>query len=322
MESEYEETNSQQRRIDKEKIQSFLPKLDAVINEYPNYQYPPYFKAKLLLALGEEDDVLSAFLPFAKLKKNDFWVWELMAEIFNEDKGRQFACYCKALSLNTPEDFLVKLRQAFAAELVDVNMYVEAKTEIEKVVATRNKHQWKLPLQVSEWIQKEWYSSVEAKRDNKDLYGKYVKEAEDILYHDIPEEIIVVEYVNENKHMLNFVKSKRKHGFFKYQGYLNKPIIGDVLKVKFIGEGKDDYFKIVSARKIDSDIVSEAIKDFEGVLKVVQPHNFGFVEDVFLEPKLIQQKNLSNGQIINGKALMSFNKKKGEWGWKAINFEN
>ena len=36
----------QQRAIDKEKIQSFLPKLDALIDKHPNYQYPPYFKAK------------------------------------------------------------------------------------------------------------------------------------------------------------------------------------------------------------------------------------------------------------------------------------
>ncbi|UYQ90960.1 hypothetical protein MKQ68_12735 [Chitinophaga horti] len=129
----------QQKVIDKEMIQSFLPRLDALIEKQPDYQYPPYFKAKLLLALGSDDNILSAFLPFAKQKRNDFWVWELMTKIFSADKDIQFACYCKALSLKTPEDFLVNLRHAFSEILVERRMFNEAKTEIQKVIATRKK---------------------------------------------------------------------------------------------------------------------------------------------------------------------------------------
>ncbi|MBK8927321.1 MAG: hypothetical protein IPM74_15745 [Crocinitomicaceae bacterium] len=62
----------QQRVIDKEKIQSFLPKLDSLIDKHPDYQYPPYFKAKLLLASGSDENVLSAFIPFAKQKEMTF----------------------------------------------------------------------------------------------------------------------------------------------------------------------------------------------------------------------------------------------------------
>src|SRR5690606_3197491 len=83
----------QQRAVDKEKIRTFLPQLDKIIDERPEYQYPPYFKAKLLLALGDDENILSSFLPFAKQKRNDFWVWEVMAEIFPDDKEIQFACY-------------------------------------------------------------------------------------------------------------------------------------------------------------------------------------------------------------------------------------
>ena len=31
-----------------------------------------------------------------------------MAEIFKEDKELEFACYCKALSLKSPNEFLIK----------------------------------------------------------------------------------------------------------------------------------------------------------------------------------------------------------------------
>ena len=308
----------QQRIIDRAKIQLFLPKLDTLIDSHPDYQYPPYFKAKLLLALGSDEDVLSAFLPFAKQKRNDFWVWELMAEIFSADKDIQFACYCKALSLKTPEDFLVKLRQTFAEMLIDKGMYSEAKTEIQKAIATRVKHEWKLPNQISHWTEQEWYNSAAVKIDNQNLYANYIKKAEEILYQDIPEELIVVEFLNENKNILNFVKDKQKFGFFNYSGHLTKPQIGDILMVRFNGGGQELFYKILTAKKADSNLTSEAIQNFEGTLKVISSQKFGFVTDIFIEPKIIAEKQLNDGEIVKGRAILSFNKKKNEWGWKAI----
>ena len=311
----------QQRAINKEKIQTFLPQLDIIISNHPDYQYPPYFKAKLLLALGNDENVLSTFLPFAKQKRNDFWVWELMAEIFPHDKDIQFACYSKALSLKTPEDFLVKLRQTFAGMLVERQMYSGAKTEIQQVISTREKHEWKMPNQITQWTEQEWFKSTTAKRNNKDLYSQHVKEAEEILFQDIPEEIIAVEFVNENKNMLNFVRDKRKFGFFNYSGQLDKPQIGDIIKVRFNGEGQDGFYKILTAKKAEPNITSEATKNFDGTLKLISPQNFGFIEDVFIEPKLIQDNNHTDGQILTGKAILSFNKKKNVWGWKVIKIE-
>lgn len=312
----------QQRVINKEKTHSFLPKLDALIAKHPDCQYPPYFKAKLLLALGSEQNVLSAFLPFAKQKRNDFWVWELMAEIFSGDKDIQFACYCKALSLKTPEDFLVKLRQTFAATLIERNLFDEAKTEVLKVIATREKHEWKLPKQILQWTEQNWYSSATVKKDNQDLYSTYVKKAEEILFQDVPEEIMVVEFVNENKSMLNFVKDKFRFGFFNYSGHLTKPQIGDILKVRFNGYGQDGFYKILTAKKADSNLTADAIKNFDGTLKVIPPQNFGFIEDVFVDPKIIEEKKLTDGHKIKGRAILSFNKKKNEWGWKAIEIKS
>lgn len=306
----------QQRMIDKKQIQSFLPKLDALIEKHPEYQYLPFFKAKLLLVSGNDENILSAFLPFARQKRNDFWVWELMAEIFSEDKDVQFACYCKALSLKTSEDFLVKLRQTFSEMLIKKKFYDEAKTELQKVIATREKHEWKLPNQIVQWTEQEWYKSASAKKDNLDLYSSRIKQAEEILFQDIPEEIIAVEFVNENKSMLNFVKDKRKFGFFNYSGNLTKPQIGDLLKVRFNGDGQDGFYKILTAKKADSNRTSDALKDFEGTIKVISPQNFGFIEDIFVEPKIINENRLIDGQQVNGKAILSFNKKKNEWGWK------
>ena len=312
-----------QKELDKERIESFLVALDAIIKKHPEYQYPPFYKAKLMIAIGgDRDETLSSFLPFAKQKRNDFWVWELMAEIFSDDKEIQFDCYCKALDLKTREDFLVKTRQMFSEMLIDRQMYDEARTEIQKVIAARERENWKIPNQITQWTEQSWYASATPKNDNKALYAKHSKRAEEILFKDIPEDIVAIEFVNANKNILNFVKKKGFSGFFKYSGHLKKPHVGDVVKVRFNGEGKDGFHKIFSARKAEPNEPCDAIRMYKGSLKVIPPQNFGFVDDVFIEPRLVQQKELTDGQVLEGKAILTYNKKKSQWGWKAVSIEN
>lgn len=306
------------RLINNEKIQSFMPKLDTLIESHPEYQYPLYFKAKLLLAMGGDENVLSAFLPFAKQRRNDFWVWELMAEIYSDDKDIQFSCYCKALSLKTPEDFLVKLRQNFVELLIERNMYEEATTEIQIIIDTRQKNAWKMPSQLKLWSEQEWFKSGDRHKQNLELYANNIGKAEEILFQDIPEELIAVEFVNESKGMLSFVKNKHKFGFFNYKGNLKKPKIGDLLMVRFNGDGQDNFYKILTLKKVDPELPSEAIRSIEGVLRVINPQGFGFIDGVFVEPNIIKVSKMADGQQVKGRAILSFNKKKNEWGWKAI----
>ena len=87
------------------------------------------------------------------------------------------------------------------------------------------------------------------------------------------------------------------------------------------GEGQNGFYKILSAKKAEQNLTSDAIRDFEGTLKVVSPQKFGFADDVFIEPKQIQDNNLKDGEALTGKAILSFNKKKNEWGWKSINLK-
>lgn len=307
-------------QINKEKIKDFLPSLENVIDKYPEYQYPPYFKAKLLLALGDEENVLSAFLPFAKQKRNDFWVWELLAEIFAGDENLQFACYCKALSLRTPEDFLVKTRQKFAELLINKQLFIEAKTEIIKIITIREQHSWKISNQLSEWIQSDWYAKTEAKPDNKQLYAKFVDVADEVLFQDIPEKIIIVEFVNKDKKILNFINSKKLHGYFSYKNLSIKPIIGDVFNVRLEAVGNEGLYKALTLKKTDESMLqnSDAYKEVTGILRIPEAKNFGFLEDVFISPDVLSSTQIKDGEKIHCKAIMSYNKKKNEWGWKCL----
>lgn len=302
-----------------EKIKEFIPKLDTIGRKYSNFQYPFYHKTKLSLALGEKD-VLEIFLPFAKEKKNDYWVWELLAEIFNDDFEKQMACYCKALTLKTQEIFLVNLRPKLAELLAEKEMYVEAKTELNIVINLRNEKKWKIPNDIQRIMHADWFKNAQAKKHNKDLYHKYAPLAEEILFSDIPEELIVIDYVNEKKKMLNFIKNKEKSGFLNYSNLLKAPKKGEILKARLEAVGEDGFFRALSLKK-SKETETEACKNFEGAFRLVNGKSFGFVNDVFVEPKLVEIAQLEDGANITGKAILSFDRSKKKWGWKVLEIE-
>ena len=303
-----------EKMVDSEAIARFLPKLECLIEQHPDYVYPPYFKAKLLLAVGG-DDIMQSFLPFAKLKRNDYWVWQLMSEIYKDNEELVFSCLAKALSLRSPDAFLVKIRQTFTERLIDRKMYDEAKTEIEQIVAVKTKENNRIPFIIDNWKYAGWYQSAALLNNNRKLYDQYKGQAEELLYRDIPEEIIVIEFVNHDKQIINFVKDKNKIGFFKYNHLLKNPKIGDLLKVRFSNNDGNRY-QVITIEK-GNDMLSEAKKPFEGILKTIAA-GIGFVDQIFIEKSLIEKAKLENGANVNGAAILSYNKKKEEWGWKAI----
>lgn len=308
------------REVDKNKINSFLPILDNIIEKYPDYKYLPYYKAQMLLAVGDKESGLEAFLPFAKQKQNDFWVWGLMAEIFKEDKDLEFACYCKALSLKTPADFLIKIRQVFASLLIERQLYAEAKTEIKNIIAVREQKGWKIPNNIVQWTESSWFKEAKEPSNNRTLYEKHKRKAEELLYRDIPEDLVAVEFVNHNKKILSFVKDKTVNGFFNYDGLINNPKIGDVLKVRIEPVGNEGFHRALTLDRVDDDsnLDVPAIKEISGTIRIIENKNFGFIDSVFIPPNLVESSSLTNGQKVSAKAILSFNKNKNEWGWKVL----
>jgi hypothetical protein len=305
--------------FNKEKAEAFLPELSRIVEEYPHFQYPAYFNAKLLLALGDKDNVLGSLLPFAKKKRNDFWVWEILAAAFSSDPDKAFACYCKALSCKSPQEMLVGLRQKMAKILVSKRLYNEARTEIDLLIKARSEHGYKIPSEVSVWQEADWYKSASLGKSNSKLYSEYAQVADSLLFSDIEEESVLVEFVNSDKKILNFVSYNNKSGFFKYDRFLSDVHIGDTLKVRFQGGSPGGMHQVLTAVKhTDETLALQFIKEINGKVKILKGKSFGFIDDVFIHPSLINKYKLSDGLMHSGKAIRAFNKEKKEWGWKLI----
>jgi hypothetical protein len=219
--------------------------------------------------------------------------------------------------LNSPEEYLVGLRKDFAEMLISKGLYAEAKCEIIKLIEARTKNGGKVPNDVLAITNLPWYKETLENKNNQKFYAQFTDKAEEILFHDTPEEVIVVEFVNKDKLVLNFVKDETKHGFFNYKGLIQNPQIGDVLVVRFNGPGKEGRFQVLSLVK-DNSRDTQSIKSFTGKVKKMDDKDFAFVDNYFIEPNLVASHNLVSHLTVEGKAILSFNKKKNQWGWKVI----
>ncbi|MCS5488886.1 DUF7017 domain-containing protein [Algoriphagus limi] len=305
--------------FNRDKAEDFIPRLEALSESYPSYQYPPYFQAKLLLALGDRENVLSALIPFARKKQNDFWVWEILAEAVEENSDKVFSCHCRALLCPSAEEMLVGVRQKTADVMIQKGLYSEAKTEIESILKVKESYGHKIPSIINQWVNQQWYIEAKGQESNKSFYRKHAYLAEEILFSDIPEESVIVEFVNSEKSILNFIASEEKFGFFKFDRFIKKVQPGEVLSVRFNGGTKGGRYNVLTCKKASDDsFKSQFQKEVEGIVKIKPGVSFGFIGDAFIHPSIITKYKLSDGQYFKGQIIKTYDSKKEKWGWKLL----
>lgn len=308
-----------QLEFDRSKVEEFLPRLNKLNEDYPLFQYPAYFQAKLLLAVGDKENVLASLLPFARKKRNDFWAWEILAEAYSSDSEIVFACFCRALCCKAPQEMLVSLRHKMARKLIEREFYNEARKEIDLLVETRTAKGFKIPNEILEWVKSDWYNAAVTKASNIDFYKKYIGKADSLLWNDIPEQLVFVEFVNRDKRILNFLKNEIESGFFKYDRFIDMVNVGDVLAVRFQDGGNEGHFKILTANKVENPQFKNMFyREIAGKVKILENKSFGFLEDVYLHPAIVKKYGLIDGNEFTGVAIKAYNKEKKQWGWKLV----
>jgi hypothetical protein len=272
-----------------------------------------------LLALGDKEDMLSALIPFARKKQNDFWVWEILAEAVQSDPEKDFSCHCRALLCNSPEEMLVGARQKMAEAMVQRGLHDEAKTEIEQILKVKETQGHKVPAIVSNWMAQPWYAASKSLGSNKSFYRNHTQEAEDVLFGDLAEELVFVEFVNSDKGMLNFIASEEKFGFFKFDRFLKKAHPGEVLSVRFNNGAKGGRYTVLTCKKSSNDAFkSQFQRELEGTVKIKPGTSFGFLGDAYIHSSLVEKYKLVDGQNFKGQIRKTYDSKKEKWGWRLV----
>lgn len=319
----------QEQTKDIERIKSFAEKLENLAEAHPEMDYPGYFAGKLMMALNEKaEEIITVILPFIRKKRNEFWAWQLLAEATEKDnKDLYLACLLRAIHCKTKREFLVKIRLRLVEELVKRQDYYHASQQLRLYCETKlaMNSNWKPSGEIRHFLEESWY--------RQDRFAQpepfpidYMAITNNVLFVDIPEQVCVVSFVNENKQIVNVVYGKEKEGFFKFDSSL-RPQIGMLLYVRFQEISKDGFMKVFSARVCseDTQMALDYYKKEKGTVIYNQQKNvYSFKSDdvvCFIPPQYVDKYSIEKGQTLIATILHAYNKKKEKWMWRIIGLE-
>jgi hypothetical protein len=306
-----------------DKVSKYLEEVvEGKLEKRRGMLYVPYFKAKLLLEIGNREQGMEAFVPFAKRKQGEFWVWQVFAEYYQEDPNLYLSCLCRAMTCKTLPQFLSGIKERLIAHLISIGDYDWAKTELIQLLHIRDKQGWGIRTSHKNQLESSWYAeSKEISLKNK--YTEYSEAAEQLInpQKERPkfEEIaIVVDHINDDKKIFSFIAIDKKSGFGNYS---IKPKLGQGYMLKG-SKTNSGFYQIQSLKEIENlNEIDRIRKYFSGIVILPKDKDFGFVEGVFLNPRWIKEYGIKNGDILSGITVLAPVKGKSDWAWKVIKIE-
>lgn len=301
------------------RIEEFLPWIDNLMANHPEMTYPGYFYGKLLLALGgTAEDALKVIVPFARRKATEFWVWQLLSDVFVNDQEKQLACLIRAVHCRTQEKFLGKVRIKLATLCIQMNLHELAKFQIDKVTQCYLLQGFRLPYEVDCWIHQPWINSVTSS-DNAPL--DYMAITNDILGIKTEESFAVVTFVDPNSKRVGLVYGYEKH---ISQRLRIKVETGVVLKINYITE-PNGKIRILSSGQTPCPDNLDFAKVVGGTIIKRNDKDFAFLktpqDDYYISPNIVRKYGLQDSENVKGLLVYDYNKKKGVWDWVCISIK-
>ncbi|MBN2280080.1 MAG: hypothetical protein JXQ65_05840 [Candidatus Marinimicrobia bacterium] len=196
-----------------------------------------YYLGRLLTWCSDNNELaLSTLLPVARMKKDEFWIWEAIADCMKSDELK-LACYCRSLTCHVPEEqYLVKIYYELAKLWFNERKYPEASYATGQILKWSSDDFYKLPGYLVIITKSDWYNPGELSKEKFLQKTRAISQKTDeILYQDLPviSANFISEYYNsDNKnYYTDFVLEDGNICFLKLSESINlKP--GDCADVK------------------------------------------------------------------------------------------
>lgn len=135
----------------------------------------------------------------------------------------------------------------------------------------------------------------------------------------LKEAIGVVDHVNLQKGLLHFMVDREIDGVIPLSDLSDSFVEGDSIALwlsKYTSRHGTTYRAHV-AKASDKQPISDIKKQFCEEVRL--SNGMGFTEnDIFIAPPLVSKHQINDGQRVSGTAVLSFNNKRGNWGWRAV----
>ena len=161
------------------------------VDRFPAQQWYPYYYGKLLVELGRHEEARKYIIKTAQRKLEEFWVWQMLAETYPNDMDKQLMCLCRAVQCHVKDAvYLITVRSMLGKVFHAKGMDAEAMLEFGIVDELRAKKGWKVVSHGEDFAI--WSKDVVPANDNKGLYRKWGRLADEIVLENLSSEKAIV----------------------------------------------------------------------------------------------------------------------------------
>ncbi len=295
------------------KLPETLKQLQVFVTKFVNdgkakrYAFFDYYMALAFKALSRPDEAQKYALSFVRKNYTKSWAWKLLADGDTNPENR-FGFLAYALTLEKKETFLLQIRKKFLYELLDRNFQKAAAQNLNIILKVRKENNWPVPLQLEKLTSEKWYEKPDDQVSLARIIEKAGGQALKTVFPGMKSEKVLV--LNSGK-IIRVINNEGKEMDLKQKAKLQT---GDRLILFREGKRILKFFK-----QPISDDPDEHFKAFSGKLFVKT--DFGFVDNVFIPPRLIRQNALENNSHCKGFALRIINPRNKKNGWKAVSIK-
>jgi hypothetical protein len=162
---------------------------------------------------------------------------------------------------------------------------------------------------------------IKGEYDNEKRFQIYTLEIRETSSEwDIFSELIgVVDHINKEKELIHFIVSREIDGVLRFSELEKEYSLGDSIAIRLskYTSKKGTRYRVLSSSATDQLASDSIFQEFNDEVRV--DNSMGFTQsDIFIPPALINKYNIEDGSNISGDAILNYNKKRSEWGWKAI----
>lgn len=166
---------------------------------------------------------------------------------------------------------------------------------------------------------------IKGEFDSEQRFQVYVIEHRDSdeEWDVFEQQVGIVDHVNTNKKLIHFMISRTIDGIIHFSDLAEIFKEGDaiLLRLAKYTSRQGDRYRALTPSKTTKSIPDSIFKPFSDDIR--EESGMGFTDDgIFIPPPLIRQNNINDGDVVTGKAVLNYNKKRSEWGWKAISIDH
>jgi tetratricopeptide (TPR) repeat protein len=133
------------------------------------------------------------------------------------------------------------------------------------------------------------------------------------------QQIGIVDHVNTSKKLIHFMISRTIDGVIHFSDLSERFKEGDAISLRLAKytSRQGTRYRVLTSSRTTNPIPSSILKPFSDDIR--EENGMGFTDDgIFIPPPLIRENSISDGDFVSGHAVLNYNKKRSEWGWKAI----